>query len=75
MHFKNNEMISIFIPLRKGSKRIKNKNLRSLPGFKRGLTELKITQLSKLRKIFLKYFKKKKLSLWYQQIVKKLKIF
>ena len=75
MHFKNNEMISIFIPLRKGSKRIKNKNLRSLPGFKRGLTELKITQLSKLRKIFLKYFKKKQIEFVVSTNCKKIKNF
>ncbi len=43
-------MISFFIPIRKGSKRIINKNLKKLPRNKHGLTELKITQLKKLRK-------------------------
>ena len=42
-------MISIFIPIRKGSKRIKNKNFKSLPKFRFGLTELKIRQLEKLK--------------------------
>ncbi len=43
-------MISFFIPIRKGSKRIINKNLKKLPRNKHGLTELKITQLKNLRK-------------------------
>jgi|TARA_B100000959_G_scaffold286171_1_gene363664 N-acylneuraminate cytidylyltransferase len=41
-------MISIFLPIRKNSKRIKNKNIRSLGKYKFGLTELKILQLHKL---------------------------
>ena len=48
-----NQMIAI-IPIRKGSFRIKNKNLRKLPGFKFGLTEIKIKQLEKFRK-YIKY--------------------
>ena len=59
MHFKKNNLISIFLPLRKGSKRVKNKNLKPLPNFKQGLTELKIKQLRKFKNIFLKDFKKK----------------
>lgn len=47
-------MISIFIPIRKGSKRIINKNIKSLPKFKFGLTELKLKQLEKLKKILKK---------------------
>ena len=43
-------MISIFLPIRKGSKRIKNKNIKPLPHHKFGLTELKIYQLKKLKK-------------------------
>ena len=42
-------MISFFIPIRKNSKRIKNKNVRPLPNFRYGLTEMKINQLRKLR--------------------------
>ena len=41
--------ITIFVPIRRGSKRIKNKNIKALPGFRMGLTELKIKQLNKLR--------------------------
>ena len=43
-------MISIFLPIRKGSRRIINKNLKKLPYFKNGLTELKIKQLEKFKK-------------------------
>ena len=43
-------MISFFIPIRKGSKRIINKNLKKLPKYNHGLTELKIIQLKNLRK-------------------------
>ena len=43
-------MISIFLPIRKGSKRIKNKNIKPLPHHKFGLTEIKINQLKKLKK-------------------------
>ena len=50
-------MISFFIPIRKGSKRIMNKNLRPLPGFKFGLTEIKIKQIEKFRKIIKKNLK------------------
>ena len=42
-------MISIFLPIRKGSKRIINKNLKKLPHFNYGLTELKIKQLEKFK--------------------------
>ncbi len=59
MHFEKNNLVSIFLPLRKGSKRVKNKNLKPLPNFKQGLTELKIKQLRKFKNIFLKDFKKK----------------
>ncbi len=44
-------MISIFIPIRKGSRRIINKNLKKLPYFNYGLTELKIKQLEKFKLI------------------------
>jgi CMP-N-acetylneuraminic acid synthetase len=50
--------ITIFLPIRKGSKRIKNKNIKPLPGLKFGLTELKINQLNKLRIIYKKNFNK-----------------
>ena len=52
--------ITIFVPIRRGSKRIKNKNIKALPGFRMGLTELKIKQLNKLR---LKCKKNKKINL------------
>ena len=63
MKFKNNFLksnnnITIFLPIRKGSKRIKNKNIKSLPGFKLGMTELKIYQLNKLRIAYKKIYKK-----------------
>ena len=47
-------MISFFIPIRKGSKRVKDKNIKPLPGYKFGVTELKIKQLLRLRKLLKK---------------------
>lgn len=47
-------MISFFIPIRKGSKRVKDKNIKPLPGYKLGVTELKIKQLLRLRKLLKK---------------------
>ena len=44
-------MISFFIPIRKVSKRVKNKNTRPLPHYKLGLTELKILQLQKFKNL------------------------
>ena len=44
-------MISIFIPVRKGSKRVKNKNIRCIGKYKLGLLEIKLKQLEKLIKI------------------------
>jgi CMP-N-acetylneuraminic acid synthetase len=44
-------MISFFIPIRKGSKRVKNKNTKPIGKFKLGLLEIKIKQLKKLIKI------------------------
>ncbi len=44
-------MISFFIPIRAGSKRIKNKNLKKLPGFNYGLTEIKIRQIKKFKNL------------------------
>lgn len=43
---KMNEL-KIFLPMRAGSQRVKNKNLRPFAGFKHGLFELKIKQLIK----------------------------
>ncbi len=51
-------MISFFIPIRKGSKRVKDKNIKPLPGYKFGVTELKIKQLLQLRKLLKKQKKK-----------------
>lgn len=42
-------MISIFLPIRKGSKRVKNKNIKKFNKYKLGLSELKILQLKRLR--------------------------
>ena len=43
-------MISFLLPIRKNSKRIINKNFKSLPQYKFGLTELKVEQLKRLKK-------------------------
>ena len=41
-------MISFFVPIRKGSKRVKNKNIKKIKRFIQGLTEIKIKQFLKL---------------------------
>ena len=48
------KLVSIFFPVRSGSKRIKNKNIRRIKNFKAGLLEIKINHLIKLNKIFKK---------------------
>ncbi len=55
----NLDNVCVFLPIRKGSKRIKNKNTKSLPNLKLGITELKINQLNKLRIAYKKIYKKK----------------
>ena len=47
-------MISFFLPIRKNSLRIKNKNIVSLKKYKFGLTEIKINHLKNIRKILKK---------------------
>ena len=42
-------MISIFVPIRSGSKRVKNKNIKKIGKFNLGLTEIKIKQIFKLK--------------------------
>ena len=42
-------MISFFVPIRKGSKRVKNKNIKKVQNFSLGLTEIKIKQFLKLK--------------------------
>ena len=42
-------MISFFIPIRKNSKRIKNKSIRKIGRYKYGLTEIKINHLKKVK--------------------------
>ncbi len=42
-------MISFFIPIRKNSKRIKNKNIKKIGKFKYGLTEIKVNHFKNLR--------------------------
>ena len=44
-----------FIPIRSGSKRIKDKNIKSLPRFKFGLTEIKIKQIKKFKNLIKKF--------------------
>ena len=44
-------MISFFIPIRKNSKRITNKNTREIGKYKFGLTEIKIKQLKKFQNL------------------------
>ncbi|MDT0686551.1 hypothetical protein [Autumnicola psychrophila] len=44
--------ISIFLPVRKGSERVKNKNTRKFSVFKGGLLELKLRQLKEVRGIY-----------------------
>ena len=50
-------MISIFLPIKKKSKRLKNKNFLKIANFKNGLSEIKILQLLKLSRLL----KKKKI--------------
>ena len=47
-------MISFFFPVRSGSKRVKNKNIRKVLNYKFGLLEIKINHLRKLRNLILK---------------------
>lgn len=43
--------ISVFLPTRKGSERVKNKNTRKFSDFEGGLLELKLKQLAKLEEV------------------------
>ena len=43
--------IVAFLPMRKGSQRVKNKNIRNFAGIEGGLTFIKISQLLKVKKI------------------------
>lgn len=47
-------MISFFIPIKKNSKRVVNKNTKKISRFNFGLTEIKLRQLKKFRKTILK---------------------
>jgi CMP-N-acetylneuraminic acid synthetase len=60
---KNKKIITIFLPIRKGSKRVVKKNTKKIYNFKLGLTEIKILQLKELRKKFRRdtFFKNYKL--------------
>lgn len=53
--------ISFFLPIRKNSKRIKNKSFKKVDKYNLGLTEIKIQQFKKLEKIFNKKIKSYKL--------------
>ena len=44
------KLISIFVPIRKNSKRVKNKNIKQIKHHKLGLTEIKISQIFELLK-------------------------
>ena len=66
-------MISFFIPIRKGSKRVKNKNIKKLENYKLGLTELKINQLKNLEQLLEETnYSVKILNILFQQIYQKL---
>lgn len=43
--------VSFFLPIRKGSQRVKNKNLRPFAGFENGILEVKLRQLMKSAKV------------------------
>ncbi|WP_026838114.1 cytidylyltransferase domain-containing protein [Gillisia sp. JM1] len=43
--------ISLFLPVRAGSERVKNKNMRSFAGIKNGVFELKLNQLENLHSV------------------------
>lgn len=43
--------ISVFLPTRKGSERVKNKNTRNFSNFRGGLLELKLKQLAQLKEV------------------------
>ena len=47
-------MISFFIPIKKNSKRVINKNTKKISKFKLGLTEIKLNQLKKFRNKIIK---------------------
>lgn len=42
-------IVSFFIPIRKNSKRVKNKNIKKLGKYKLGLTEIKLNQLKRFK--------------------------
>ena len=46
------KLISFFFPVRKGSKRVKNKNTRKIKKYNFGLLEIKVNHLKKLRIMF-----------------------
>ena len=46
-----NKRISCFLPCRKGSERVLNKNTRKFAGYEFGLTEIKLNQLLKTQLI------------------------
>lgn len=54
MMLNNSRMISFFIPIRKNSKRILNKNTKKIGKYNLGLTEIKIKQLQIFRKLIIK---------------------
>ena len=69
-------MISFFFPVRSGSKRVKNKNIRKILNYKLGLLEIRINHLKKLRNLILKNKNTKSLkiqSMYFQQIAVSLK--
>ncbi len=43
--------VTAFLPMRKGSQRVKNKNIKDFAGIKGGLTFIKISQLLKVKRI------------------------
>lgn len=69
------KLVSIFFPVRKGSKRITNKNTRSIKHFKKGLLEIKINQLKKLKNEFKNKFTKHDLEIIFSTNCEKTKFF
>mgnify|MGYP001240708164 FL=1 len=69
------KLVSIFFPVRKGSKRIKNKNIKPIKNFKAGLLEIKVNHLIKLNNIFKKDLPNYKLEVVFSTNCKKTKLF
>lgn len=47
----NNSLVTAFLPCRKGSERVKNKNIRPFAGYEKGLLQIKLSQLIQSKSI------------------------